>query len=283
MVLGGGGVFFVAWQVAYLNTLERHGLDLVDSEIIVGTSAGSVVASALAAGHLRAMGTKVEALSRVPALLGVMAPAGGLHPSQQRAFDLFAQADNARPETVSGIGHAALAAQSASARKMRTSVSVLLQERNWPAASLRVTATDAYSGERVVVAHDSRVRIQNAVAASCAVPGLFEPQPVGDRRCMDGGVSGTGTHSDLVAGVEKVLIISLSAHMDTAQAGMTMTADASAAELTALGATGTHHTLVGPEGVEMATLMDPASASKGMTDGAAAAARDAEALLAFWA
>ena len=42
--------------------------------------------------------------------------------------------------------------------------------------------------------------LSRAVAASSAVPGIFAPQAIGDRRCMDGGVSGPGTHLDLLAG-----------------------------------------------------------------------------------
>ena len=50
--LGGGGVWFVAWQVAYLFALAERGVDLAGADRVVGTSAGSVVASVLEAGNL---------------------------------------------------------------------------------------------------------------------------------------------------------------------------------------------------------------------------------------
>ena len=53
------------------------------------------------------------------------------------------------------------------------------------------------------------MRVARAVAASSAVPGLFTPQPILDRRCMDGGVSGTGTHLDLVAGARRAVVLHL--------------------------------------------------------------------------
>jgi NTE family protein len=281
VVLGGGGIYFVAWQVAYLSAVQHRGLDLAGAQIIIGTSAGSVVATSLAAGHLRTLSREFEALSAVPVIMGALAPADNLHPSQQRALDQFSKADNSRPETVRAIGHAALAAQAASANKMRSSISLLLPFRTWPSPALRVTATDAYTGERVVVGATSGVGVRNAVAASSAVPGLFEPQPIGDRCCMDGGVSGTGVHTDLAAGAERVLVVSLSAHM-TAEAGMTHAAGAVDVERAALAASGSKVLEVGPENVDMDTLMDPASARQAMKAGAAAAIRDLPRLTEFW-
>ena len=49
----------------------------------------------------------------------------------------------------------------------------------------------------------------HAAAASSSVPGIFSPQPILDRRCMDGGVSGSGINSDVVAGAERVVILAL--------------------------------------------------------------------------
>ena len=45
IAMGGGGLYFVAWQVGYLNALARTGVDLGLGERVVGTSAGSVVAT----------------------------------------------------------------------------------------------------------------------------------------------------------------------------------------------------------------------------------------------
>ena len=42
--------------------------------------------------------------------------------------------------------------------------------------------------------------VARAAAASSSVPVIFSPQPLHDRRAMDGGVSGTGIHADLAAG-----------------------------------------------------------------------------------
>lgn len=51
LVLGGGGVLGGAWMIGALDALERsRGVDARDAELIIGTSAGSVVGSLLAGG-----------------------------------------------------------------------------------------------------------------------------------------------------------------------------------------------------------------------------------------
>jgi len=51
LVLGGGGVLGAAWLVGALEALERaRGIDAREAELILGTSAGSVIGALLAAG-----------------------------------------------------------------------------------------------------------------------------------------------------------------------------------------------------------------------------------------
>ena len=46
----------------------------------------------------------------------------------------------------------------------------------------------------------------DAVAASCAVPGIWPPVTINGRRYIDGGV-GSATHADLAAGYDRILVI----------------------------------------------------------------------------
>src|SRR5271155_712996 len=75
LCLGGGGLFFVAWQAAYLRTLATHGIRFDNSERIVGTSAGSLVASALASGKLNRLHSEISVVSKLPAIVSALAPA----------------------------------------------------------------------------------------------------------------------------------------------------------------------------------------------------------------
>jgi NTE family protein len=281
--LGGGGLFFVAWQVSYLHELAERGVDLASADRVVGTSAGSIVASMLEAERLGRFYRELLILAKVPKLLGALAPSGNLYPSQERALDLFRTATDADLDTIRVIGHAALAAQTPPASVMARNVGLIVASRKWPSAELHVTCVDAYTGERCVVTRAARVPVARAVAASSAVPGLFAPQPIGDRRCMDGGVSGTGIHLDLLAGTERVVVLALTDGADVTQAMMTTQPGSTEAELAALRASGSKVFRRIPASVDVATLMSPAAVPDAITMGRAQAAADAEELRAFLA
>jgi NTE family protein len=281
--LGGGGLFFVAWQAAYLATLAERGIDLGGAQRVVGTSAGSLVASVLEAGNLGRLRKEIGLLSKVPKLIGMLAPAGDLNPSQERARDLFFLAADADPATLRSIGHAALAAQAPSPAMMPRNVAIILASRRWPSPALHVTCVDAYTGERCVVTQGSGVLITRAVAASSAVPGLFTPQPILDRRCMDGGVSGSGTHLDLLAGARRVVALCLTDGNGEEVGAMTSSPRSFLDEVDALEATGTEVFHRIPEAMDILTLMDPAAVPDAIAMGERQAAADAEELRAFLA
>jgi NTE family protein len=281
--LGGGGLFFVAWQVSYLYAQAQRGMDLASADRVVGTSAGSLVASMLTAGRLGLLHRELTVLAKLPTVLGALAPSGDLHPSQQRALDVFTTAANADPAGIRAIGHAALAAHTPSATTMARNVSLVLASRKWPAPELHLTCVDAYTGERCVVTNHAHVGIARAVAASSAVPGLFPTQPIGDRRCMDGGVSGTGTHLDLLAGSRRVVVLSLTDGTDVTTGLMTTEPGGTEAEHTALRESGTEMFLRIPSSVDVSVLMDPRAVPDAIEMGRAQAAADADELRAFLA
>lgn len=57
---------------------------------------------------------------------------------------------------------------------------------------------------------DSGIDIATACAASSSLPGVNGPVWLGDHYCMDGGVSPSSTHSDILAGAQRVIIFSYS-------------------------------------------------------------------------
>lgn len=282
LVLGGGGIFFIAWQITYLHELSKRGVHLADASCVVGTSAGSVVASLATAGRTGLARAELGVLAKVPSVVSAMAPATGLRPSQQRAVELFREATDSEPATVRAIGHAALAADAAPAGKLRRSVTALLSTRRWPAAALTITTVDTFTGERLVIRDTARVSAARAAAASSSVPGLFSPQPVGDRRCMDGGVSGTGTHGDLTVGAERVVILSLSADAVGAEAMMTIRPDSLPREIEAIRRAGGEVFVRGPLQTDLATLMSPSSVPSAVAMATRQASDDADALGRFW-
>jgi NTE family protein len=94
------------------------------------------------------------------------------------------------------IGAIALATDTVAERVRRAVIAHRLPSHDWPRRKLRVTAIDAVTGELVVLDGDSGVYLVDAVAASCAVPGVWPPVTIGDRRFFDGAV---GSSVNLVA------------------------------------------------------------------------------------
>jgi NTE family protein len=283
LVLGGGGLFFVAWQVAYLQALEERGLQLSQAQRVVGTSAGSLVATIVTAGRLRSTADEIDLLAKVPGIVAHLAGGGGdLAPSQERAVDLFRIAPDAEVARVREIGHAALAAHAPPTQKIRRSLGAVLGVRRWPGEQLHITAVDTFTAERLVITKASGIPVAVAAAASSAVPGVFTPQSLHDRRAMDGGVSGTGMHADLVAGADRALVLSLAANLDLSVGAMTSAPDAQAQELAALAASGTQVLVKGPREVDEDALMDPKAVAGAIELGQQQAADDADEVLAIW-
>jgi len=281
--LGGGGVFFVAWQVAYLHEMAGRGIDLAGADRVVGTSAGALVAAVLEAGRIRRMHAQLTVVARLPKLLGALAPAGNLRPSQLRAAELFRGAADADPGRIRDIGHAALAAQTSAPPVMARKLGLILASRRWPSAALHITCVDTHTGERCIVTEGAGVGIARAVAASSAVPGLFAPQPIGDRRCMDGGVSGSGTHLDLLAGSQRVVVLSLTDGRDVTEGMMTSAPGSTEQEFTALQESGSKVFYRVPTSVDPKALMDPAAVPDAIEMARRQAAADADELRSFLA
>ena len=221
--------------------------------------------------------------TKAQGLVSFLAPVGELKPSQKRALDLFMEAGDADPATVAAIGHAALAADTPSARTMRRNIGLLVSRSGWPGEEdqLWVTVTDAYSGERVVVRRSTGARPTTAVAASCALPGIYAPQLIADRRCMDGGISGSATHSDLVAGSSRAVVLSVIG--DSAPGLLASVADVFAHEVAELRAAGTKAVVRWPQLQEGLNLMDPSAMEAALQAGRAAAQADLEDLRGLWA
>ena len=282
LVLGGGGVWFVAWQTGYLRRLEELGLGLGSADRLVGTSAGSLVASILAGERLSGFGRTVDLLTRAPGLLALMTSSGPLEPSCQRALDAFRDARDSSPETLRSIGFAALAARTPSADTTARNLGVILRMRKWPSSRLHITCVDAYTGERCVITRSAAVPLARATAASSAVPGIFAPQPVQDRKCMDGGVAGTGVHLDLVAGARKALVVSLVDGTEPELAWGTMTPESIRQEFDDLVATGTQAMRVIPRAEVPEDVMDPRLAVNAAREGVRQADEDLARVRDFW-
>ena len=219
LVLGGGGILGEAWMSAVLAGLdEAMGFDARSCRFYIGTSAGSIVAASLVAGHApgallgdrpersaedqpaedlaesvlgRTLGAAVELGSAAAAPLASLAfgtTAGGGALLRRTALR------GVRPGRRS-LAELGRMVESAGAR--------------WD-GRLRVAAVELETGRRVMfgTSEAPTVSVAAAVQASCAIPGVFEPLRVGSRSYVDGGVwSPTNMDAAPVLRGERVLCL----------------------------------------------------------------------------
>ncbi len=190
-MLGGGGVAGIAWETGILRGIAddspRTAEALLDSVVLVGTSAGSAVAAQIGSG-LRIDDLFARQVKDTSAELD---PGIGI----DAVIDLF-QAAMSQPDTTVAqkrqrIGEVALTTRTVAEPVRRRVIAERLPTHDWPNRVLRVTAIDIATGELVVFDRSSGVDLVDAVAASCAVPGAWPPVTIAERRYIDGGIGST--------------------------------------------------------------------------------------------
>lgn len=227
LVLGAGGVMGGAWLTGGLEALAREtGWDPGSADYIVGTSAGSMMGSLLAAEvppWFMVAHSAGEVFDGLAAADG--RPAAEADRSGGAVFRLDRRLPRVGPGSWSLIGHG-LGRPGA-----RTPTAVLcgllpqgvisnepLRETIrravpgvWPDhPNLWVVACDYSTGRRTPFGRSDAppAEIGEAVAASCAIPGFYRPVTIGGRRYVDGGVWST-SNLDLLVDRAPDLVICL--------------------------------------------------------------------------
>ncbi|MET7486445.1 patatin-like phospholipase family protein [Streptomyces sp. NPDC005538] len=201
LVLGGGGPVGGAWMTGVLAGLTEAGVDLARADVIIGTSAGAIFGTRLAAGETPQELYERQLTRADKVELRVTAA--------QTARFLWAAMGSRDPErSVRRLGRAALNARTGPESELLDALGTLLRgTRDWPARVLRIAAVDARTGSLETFDTDSKVTLLEAVAASCAVPLVCAPVTAGGRRWIDGG-SRTTTNLHLAAGYRHILAVS---------------------------------------------------------------------------
>lgn len=203
LVLGGGGIAGIAWETGLLFGLAERGVELLGADVVLGTSAGSAVAAQITSGvslaelhdrHAFPSGDSTE----IPVEFDVekmVADWTGLLSASEPGVELRA-----------AIGRYAIAAPTVPERRRREVIEARLPEHKWPDRDLRIVAVDAGTGEERVFTAADGVDLVDAVAASCAVPGIWPPVSIQGRRFVDGGVR-SSTSVDLVENFNVILVL----------------------------------------------------------------------------
>ncbi|MHC5795659.1 patatin-like phospholipase family protein [Lacisediminihabitans sp. FW035] len=206
LVLAGGGIAGIAWEVGVLFGIQEcepaAASRILDADsTYVGTSAGSVVASQVAGGvPLRTLFE--QQLEQHTAEVGAKFDVQEFQEKLAQLLDGVTSAEEGRRR----VGRFALDATTVASGDRRAVISARLTVKQWPDRRLLITAVNAETGELRVFDRDSGVDLIDAVSASCAVPGIWPTVEIEGQRYTDGGVR-TIANSDLAAGSDPVLIL----------------------------------------------------------------------------
>jgi len=195
----------MAYHAGVLRALENvGGYRPGSADLIVGTSAGSVVGA-----YLRA-GAEVEELWQLamgthPTLAdegrsGLQTRAEVWAPMFRSPFDLYRRFLGSSyvlarsavrlptprlPRLLEELFPAGMFSMQEGRRRLRTELPA-----EWPEQPLWLCAVDITTGRRVVLGRHGppRAPLTEAVLASCAIPGIYRPVRIGRRTLVDGGV-----------------------------------------------------------------------------------------------
>jgi NTE family protein len=225
VVLGAGGYTGQAFHVGALQALhEVAGFDARLADVLVGTSAGSIVAAELAGGvsahdlaaellgeELSAEGQRLRTAMRAEIAASSLmpdVPSSGLRPLDPMVLLHAARRPwRVRPGALlSGLLPRGRTGLEPIARSIR-----YLHGTTWPERDLRICAVRARNGRRVVFGAPGapETDVGTAVAASCAIPAWFQPVTVDGQVYVDGGMH-SPTNADVLLRDRPDLVVVLS-------------------------------------------------------------------------
>ena len=202
LVLGGGGVIGLAYHAAALAAIE---LDLAwdprSADLIVGTSAGAVIGGLLRRGvpasDLSATAVGADARESPPGTAEALRERPEFPPLRLGTFlrrprlpsPALVLASARRPWRVDPLAAlvSVLPDGSLDLADHATALHRVLGD-TWPAEDLWVCAIRQDDLRRVVFGRDAKPSLAQAVTASCAVPGYFQPVSIDGQTYVDGGV-----------------------------------------------------------------------------------------------
>jgi len=222
LVLGAGGVLGAAWTIGALASVEEtYGWDPRGADVLIGTSAGSVLAAMLGCGI-----TVEQLLNHQRGITAAGDPdigydydsdSGGALPPRPKlriGSPRGVVSSALRPWRVTPMAalSAVLPQGRGSLEPVGSIVDAVNPDGGWASHPRTwIVGMDYDNGKRIVFGREGspEASLREAVMASCSIPGWYAPVTIGRRRYVDGGTC-SPTSLDLVAklGLDEVVVLS---------------------------------------------------------------------------
>lgn len=200
LVLGGGGVLGAAWTIGALSSLEEvRGIDSREFDLILGTSAGSVITAMLGSGV-----SVADLLSHQSGGAITEGPLAGYdwdydiatgealpsrpHWRGANPRSLVRNAKRIHKMPPSAVLAALVPEGTGSLQMIHDLVAAAASQQSWP-PNVWISTFNYDFGYRTIFGHKDapRAELADAVAASCAIPGWYAPVIIDGIRYVDGG------------------------------------------------------------------------------------------------
>jgi NTE family protein len=227
LVLGAGGIQGGAWLTGGLDALAQEtGWDPASADYVVGTSAGSMIGALCASGippWFMVAHSRGETFDEVRDARG--RPASESDRAAGAGFRLertwppigpgswrLALRTLTRPHryTPATVATGWLPRGIFSVESLKGTIRSVVPSGWSPHPNLWIVAADYETGRRVPFGREGSpaADLTDAVAASCAIPGLYHPVAIGDRRYVDGGIY-SASNADILRDENLDLVICL--------------------------------------------------------------------------
>ncbi|NRD77109.1 patatin-like phospholipase family protein [Bacillus sp. BRMEA1] len=192
----------IGWETGYLAGLADRGIDTRLADLVVGTSAGSQVGAVISS-RMPWDDIWERLVYPKPA---EKSPSGSLG-SLFVEYDEIAASSKTPEEWIQRLGKLATESKTMTENEQFSRIRTKIGDLQW-AQSLRITAIDLTTSQRVVWESNSGIELLRAVSASSSLPGVWPPTTIGSRQYFDGGAHSM-ENADIAEGASKVLILSV--------------------------------------------------------------------------
>ncbi len=214
LVLAGGGLTGLAWEVGVIAALHEQGVDLTAADAVVGTSAGSIVGSMLLSGVDYSELTKyVTDPDQTPLRIDGQPMTDGDPMQNLMVLGRWSSVPTMDAATAAEIAQISARGKTLTEEAWIGLFAEVIGPLEW-SPKLGIVSIDVETGEPKLWSAADGAELLRAVASSCAVPGMFPAVEINGAHYVDGGLW-SPTSAQLLLdsgladkGIDSVVIIS---------------------------------------------------------------------------